>query len=81
MRANLRRADLVCRAGTATFICLLPGLRWESAEEPVGRVREALVQSCGAGQVALGVDFWEAGQAPATVLARCLRAVHSRLAL
>ena len=82
LRANGRREDLVCRAGPATFILILPGLRPEDGTSPLARFGEALAETCGpalaAGQVrlALGVGYWESGQEPVTMLVQCLHVLR-----
>jgi len=66
LRANVRREDLVCRIGPASFVVVLPGTRWEEATRPVERIRTALSENCqrqiqAAGAfLAVGVSYWDA---------------------
>jgi GGDEF domain-containing protein len=82
LRASLREKDLICRSGPATFVLVLPGVRRDTAEKPLQRLRAALVESCGLwmvgldGRLAIGVAFWEVGLEPAAVLAQCQMSVR-----
>lgn len=83
LRANVRREDLVSRAGPATFVLLLPGVREDDSAEPVRRLRMALAEGCGRQltatqlRLAVGVSHWEAGKIPTAVLAQCLLALRN----
>ena len=82
LRANARQEDLVCRAGPATFILLLPGLRPDDGTSPLARFGDALAETCaptllaGGVRLALGVGYWESGQEPIAMLVQCLQVLR-----
>jgi DNA-binding NarL/FixJ family response regulator len=83
LQANVRREDLVCRAGPATFVIILPGVGRDEASAPVGRVRTALAENCrkraiaAGARLALGVRYWEAGQESSAMVARRPQALRN----
>jgi GGDEF domain-containing protein len=67
LRANVRREDLVCRAGPTSFGVILAGVGREEALALRARVGRAVDEACGAmaasegGRLALKMSIWEVG--------------------
>jgi DNA-binding NarL/FixJ family response regulator len=82
LRANVRRGDLICRAGPALFVLLVPGLSHDAAPLRVQQIRETLLEACGPSLHASGhrmsmeVGVWETGLEPVALLTNCVLALR-----
>jgi GGDEF domain-containing protein len=82
LRANVRQDDFVCRAGPATFVIVLPGMRREETAIPTDRLEMALEETCRRQAAAVGArltiesTYWEAESLAATAFLRRLQTLQ-----